>query len=231
MNLCNRSRTWRPSSKRRVASVGLVALLALVSAPLGFEAKEANAAGSFFIAEVNTGLGLPLGYTADYQPGFALGATLGFGGKFTRNPTRFYLIGQFNTAGFSAETVYNGKQRNIDRQVTDVNGGVRMLWPINRNLRVFAEVGFGVAQVDSSAWSPDLPRSIEVRETDSDFALFTGGGVQYRFAYHFSVGGKADFAFIYDEDEIDAVTAFTGDGLGNDGTGRLNLYLTGTFHF
>jgi len=206
-------------------AASVVALVCLGAAPAD------AAGGSHFLAELNTGFGFPLGYTADYAPGLAIGGTLGFGGKFKGNPTRFYLIGQFNTTGFTAETTYNQKQRTITRQITDVNGGLRMLWPIDRHLRVFADVTLGFAQVDSEATSPDLPPNIRVTDVDSDFALFTGGGVQYRFAYNFSLGAKADFAFIYDEDATDAVAAWTGDGAGGDRTGRLNLYLTGTLHF
>lgn len=209
-----------------------LAAAGFVMAALLLAASPADAAGgSHFLAELNMGMGLPLGYTADYEPGLAIGGTFGFGGKFSGNPTRFYLIGQFNTTGFTAESTYNQKRRLISRQVTDLNGGLRMLWPIDRHLRVYADVALGVAQVDSEAHSPDLPSNITITDVDSDFALFTGGGVQYRFAYNFSVGAKADFAFIYDEDDVDPVAAWTGDGAGGDRTGRLNLYLTGTFHF
>jgi hypothetical protein len=195
-------------------------------------ASEARAAGSFFVAELNQGLGVPLGFEEGYTPGYALGLSLGVGGKFSGNPIRFYLMGHFNTASFSADRVYNGRQRLIDREVTDLNLGLRLLFPVDgRNLRVFAELGLGSAQVDSAATSPELPGNIRLLDTDTDFALFTALGLQYRLAYWFSAGAKADFATIFDEDNIDVITRATSDEQGGQQVGRLNLYLTATLHF
>lgn len=209
------------------AAMTLGVALALCARP-----SDAQAAGSFFIAELNQGLSVPLGFEEGYTPGYALGVTLGVGGKFKGNPTRFYLVGHFNSSSFSAERTYNGKRRLIDREVVDVNGGIRMLWPVQgRHLRVFAELGLGTAQVDSAATSPDLPSNIRFQDTDTDFSLFTAMGVQYRFAYWFSLGAKADFAFVFDDDKLDVVTSATSDATGADQVGRLNLYLTATLHF
>lgn len=197
-----------------------------------FGGVEASAEGTHFITELNLGVGTPLGYSVEYAPGLAVGATLGFGGKFKGNPTRFFLIGQFNTVGFEAETTYNDKRRLITRQMTDVSGGVRVLWPVNRYLRVFADVGMGVIQVDSEARSPELSPRLTIRDVDSDLGLFTAAGVQYRFAYNFSVGAKADFGFLVEDDDLDVVSASTEDGDGSgSGLGRLNLMFTGTLHF
>ncbi len=195
-------------------------------------ADHAQAGGSTFIAELNQGISVPLGFEGGYSPGYALGATIGFGGKFKGNPIRFYLLGQFNSGSFSSDRIYNGKQRLITRQVTDVNAGLRLLLPLaNRNLRVFAELAIGTAQVDSSAVSPDLPPNIRLQDTETDLALFTAMGLQYRFSYWFSLGGKADFASIFDDDRVDIVTAGTSDKLGGGQVGRLNVSLTATLHF
>jgi hypothetical protein len=191
---------------------------------------DVRAEGSHFIAEVHNGVGIPLGYEGDYTPGYALGVTLGAGGKFTRNPTRFYLIGQFNTGSFSADRMHNGRRRLVERQVTDLNGGLRMLWPVTDGLRAYADVTLGMAQIDSQTFSPDLPARFVISDVDSNFALFTGAGLQYRFAYNFSVGTKADFAFIFDDDRIDVVSEAS-SGRTEDRVGRLNLYLTATLHF
>lgn len=209
----------------------VVVLSVLVSATMMWGAS-AHAKGSFFLADLNQGLGVPLGFAEGYSPGYAMGLTLGGGGKFRGSPVRLYAIGQFNTSSFSAERTFNGKRRVIDRQITDLNVGARFLWPIaGRHLRVYVDMAFGQAQMDSTATSPDLPGNIRFQDTDSDFALFSALGLQYRFSYYVSVGGKADFAFVFDDDPIDAITAATSDETGQNQVGRLNLYLTGTLHF
>lgn len=205
--------------------VWICAALSLASA------GEANANGTHFIAELNNGLSVPLGYEGGYEPGYALGLTVGVGGKFKAYPTRFYLLGQFNTSSFSADRVFNNKRRLVDRQVTDVSGGLRMLWPVNNRLRAYAEFGLGFAQIDSTASSPDLPGQIILRNTETDLTFFTAGGLQYRLLRHFSLGVKADFAFVSDDDEVDVVTSATSRQTGAEQVGRLNLYLTTTLHF
>ncbi len=221
----------RGRAPRRGAEVGAWLVLWGVVGWCVLGASSAAAEGTHFISEAGVGVGMPLGYTASYDPGVAVGATLGFGGKFKGNPTRFFLIGQFNTTGFEARTVYNDKERLITRQMTDVSGGLRVLWPINRNLRVFADVALGIIQVDSEARSPGLSDRLTIRDVDSDLGLFTAAGVQYRFAYHFSVGAKADFGFLVEDDDLDVVSAATEDGAGGQGVGRLNMTLVGTLHF
>lgn len=211
-------------SSRRLIGVVAVAVGLLLPA-------TASADGSHFIAELNNGLAFPLGYEEGYDPGYALGLTAGFGGKFKGNPVRFYLIGQFNSASFSADRLYNGKRRLIDRTVTDFNGGLRMLVPVQRHLRVYGDLALGVAQTDSQAASPDLPANIVIRDTESNVALFTGIGVQYRLFYHLSLGGKLDFAFMFHDGDVDAVTAATSAESGEGRLGRMNTYLTATFHF
>ncbi len=215
-----------PSPLGRAASAaaaGVVALLAGVAA---------EAAGSHFVLEMNQGLSVPLGYGDGYEAGYGWGMTLGVGFKLKDNPIRFYAIGQFNASSFSGDFEYNGRRRLVDRAITDVSGGLRLLLPVQgQNLRVFAELSLGQAQVESSATSPDLPGRIRIQDADADVALFTGAGAQWRFSYWFSLGGKADFGFIFDDDEFDAVTlATTGDGDAGQ-TGRLNLSLTATLHF
>lgn len=202
----------------------------VLSAVFMWNGAAAQADGSHFVAEVHNGIGIPLGYGGDYSPGYALGLTLGAGGKFKHNPTRFYLIGQFNTSSFSADRTYNNRRRLVERQVTDLNGGLRMLWPVTHGLRVFTDLALGMAQIDSQTFSPDLPARFVISDVDSNFALFTSAGLQYRFAYHFSVGTKADFAFVFDDDRIDPVSEAS-SGTTAERVGRLNLYLTASVHF
>lgn len=213
---------------KTLGAVMLVATVALVwLSPVG----QASAQGTHFIAEINNGVGVPLGYEGVYEPGYALGVTGGFGGKFRGNPTRFYLIGQFNASSFSADRIFNNKRRLVERQVTDVNGGLRMLWPVQDRLRVYADVALGMAQIDSQASSPDLPGNFVFQDTSSSLAFFTAAGLQYRVLRALSLGLKADFAFIFDEDEVDVVTSATSRDDGGDQIGRLNLYATLTLHF
>lgn len=198
-----------------------------------FGAGAAHARGSHFLLELNNGLSFPMGYEDGYSPGYALGVTVGVGGKFKGNPTRFYFIGQFNTASFTAERLYNNRMRFVERQVTDANTGLRMLWPLNElsnRLRLYTDITFGLAQVESEARTQGLPERFVVRDTDSDFAFFAGVGLQYRFSYFFSLGAKADFGFIFDDEDFDVVADATSPAA-EDRLGRANVYLTGTLHF
>ena len=225
----NFKRSTRRDPRARHLPLWVACATAAVLLSLG--SGSASAQGTHFIAEANTGVGIPLGYEGEYESGLALGLTLGFGGKFKGNPTRFYLLGQFNSSSFSADRVFNNKRRLVDRQVTDFNGGLRMLWPVNRRVRVFADLALGLAQIDSTASSPDLPSNIVLRDTENSMAFFTAAGLQVRFLKWLSLGGKADFAFIFDEDEVDVVSSATSRETDLSQVGRLNLYLTATIHF
>lgn len=209
------------------AWLGCACAVALLCA---FGPSEARAEGSHFIAEMNHGVGVPLGYEDGYDPGYAFGLTLGFGGKFKGNPTRVYLLGQFNTVNMTGERVHNQRRRVMERQVTDANMGVRLLWPVVPRLRVFVDMALGAAQVDSETTSPDLPVRLVLRDTDLDFAVFTALGAQYRFWYHGSIGVKTDFGFVFDDDDVDVVSEAISDSA-QDRTGRMNVYVTGTLHF
>lgn len=210
---------------KRLTSALLVAA-AMLAAP-----AVASANGSFFIAELNNGLGLPTWEAPGVEPGYAIGFTGGFGGKFKGNPLRFYLVGNLNVSSFSAERVHNGKLRQIDRQVTDYSAGVRVLLPVVDHLRVYGEFGLGIAQLDSTAFSPELPGNIVIRDTTSDFAVFAAAGVQYRLLYHLSLGAKLDMGWILGDESIDAVTAATSSEDPGHTLGRLNTYFTVTAHF
>jgi len=227
---------WRtpPATLHSVRSALLWAVVVCVMGlALMLGASSARANGSHFLLELNNGLSFPMGYEEGYTPGYALGATLGVGGKFKGNPTRFYFIGQFNTASFSAERSYNNRLRFVERQVTDANAGLRMLWPLNQlsnRLRLYTDLTMGIAQVESEARTQGLPERFVIRDTDSDFAFFVGVGLQYRFSYFFSLGAKADFGFIFDDEEFDVVADATSPAT-QDRLGRANTYLTGTLHF
>ncbi|MEL6178216.1 MAG: outer membrane beta-barrel protein [Myxococcota bacterium] len=196
-------------------------------------AQTAQAKGSHFLLELNNGLSMPMGYEDGYASGYALGMTVGVGGKFKGNPTRFYFIGQFNTGSFSAERTYNNRIRFVERQVTDVNGGLRMLWPlsgISNRLRLYTDLTLGMAQIESKARTQGLPERFVIRDTDTDFAFFAGVGLQYRLFYHVSLGMKADFGFVFDDEEFDVVADATSPDT-EERLGRTNLYFTATLHF
>jgi hypothetical protein len=165
------------------------------------------------------------------EPGFALGLTLGVGAKTSGGSLRYYGLAQVNSTTFSAERDFNGKLRIVDRQLTDYSLGVRLLLPIEGNLRLFADLCLGLAQVDSVGQSPELPGNIVIRDTTSGVALFAAVGAQYRLFRHLSVGAKLDLGGLTRSDEVDAVTAVTSDDNPRHGFGRINGYLTVTSHF
>ena len=191
---------------------------------------DAEAKGSHFLLELNNGLSRPIGYSDGYDYGYALGGTVGVGGKFRGNPLRFYIVGNFNTSGFNLSRSYNNKVRIVTRQVTDLSLGLRMLVPLQGRLRGFVEGSLGQAQVDGLMRIQGGPPQLTFRDTDTDFAVFLGGGLQYRLSYHVSLGTKLDIALIDDDDSFDPIEDTFSDESPNR-TGRVNLYLTGTVHF
>ena len=211
--------------------IAAAALLATVFATAVALPSVARAEGSFFIAELNNGIGLPLWEEPGVEPGYALGFTGGLGGTFKGNPLRFYVIGQLNSSSFTAERVHNGKLRLVERQVTDYSAGLRVMMPVVKHVRVYGEFGLGIAQLDSTAHSPELPGNIVIRDTSSDLGIFAALGVQYRVLYHLSLGAKADFGWIVGDESIDAVTAATSSEDSGHNLGRLNTYFTVTAHF
>ena len=212
-------------NKARTTLVCGIVFFAVYSVLL-FTPTKATAEGTHFLLEVNNGVSFPLGYSEESDPGYAFELTAGFGGRFPGNPIRFYLIGQFDISSFSGDLSQEACDCRIRAYFVDINGALRMLIPINKVFRIFADFGVGIANIQYELERLNIPN---LHDDSTHFALFMGGGLQFRPFRFFSVGLKADFGFLLDEDQpstlTDSYSSFSKP------SGRLNIVGTLTLHF
>jgi hypothetical protein len=134
-----------------------------------------------FLAEIAGGVL----FTSD--PGMALGAILGVGGKFRGFPPRFYLIGEFSYGTATTEGLNQGAAREFQdsRSFRDVGGGLRIYLPIYGPLRLFGDLVFGGSHVSANLKRTDAP---VVQAAGWTPLVQVGAGLQLRVMHHMSVG-------------------------------------------
>jgi hypothetical protein len=171
-----------PSWKRSSPAL-LGALLALAFSPARAEAK-----GTHFVLELNTGLGESA--YEDGDPGLAYGASFGFTWKWTGLPLRFALLGTVASRNTTIAGNYEGLSFSSDRRDLDVYIAPRLVIPIFGRIRVYGEVGLGERiRTETLRLGEDLePLSATSHETLFIFAA----GLQARLSTHFSLGIRGE---------------------------------------
>lgn len=173
----------RTSFVRRIPILVGVLALGVLGASRAAEAK-----GTFFLLEVDTGIGESA--YAGKGPGLSFGASAGVTLRIPGTPLRYHLLGSVVHRGSSESGVHVGTSYSLRRSDLDVFAANRVVVPIWRTIRVYGELGLGTrftrAELDRSIGHQSLD------EVQRRFLLVTALGVQARVSKHFSVGLRGE---------------------------------------
>ncbi|MFW5739360.1 MAG: hypothetical protein ACOC1F_03230 [Myxococcota bacterium] len=174
--------------RRRLASLALVlTLLAPASALAQDGPPKQGRRGTHFIGEIAAG-----SYVHG-AGGFAWGGMLGFGGKPRGVPARFYLVAGALRTGDATTRDTAGTRYVYDLQLTDVDFGLRVYFPIARGFRITTEALLGASLADAELRDPSGYRT---HQNLSMPHLALGLGPQLRLIHELSFGVMARTMFV-----------------------------------
>ncbi len=174
----------------------LVVLAAFLST--GLFAASAHAEGTYFLVELNTGVGESAYSTGSV--GLNYGLSLGTSFKLKALPLRWYVLASLVGRNASTSGTHGGVPYVAERVDLDLYGALRTVLPIWRMLRIYAEVGAGNRFLFNTIRRGDDLGTIDGRDHALLFVLALG--LQARLTETFSVGlrgemtpiGRADLA-------------------------------------
>jgi hypothetical protein len=154
---------------------------------------------------------------------FAWGALLGFGGKPRGVPARFYLTASFLRTHDALTTDSNTARSTYDLNLTDVDFGLRVYFPIARGWRLTTEAFLGATLADA-----ELRDSIDYRTNQNRSMphFVVGVGPQVRIIHELSLGVMARTMFV----DTDGVLNTGALSPWKDALGR-RTYAVGTLTF
>ncbi len=176
------------------------------------------------ILEAAGGVGIADGFNTTTW----LGGTLGYGGRFSGFPVRFYLVSSllFDRATWEIEQPMSYAHRTGESWTWV--GGIRCYIPLNRLFRVHLGAEAGVAWSDTRWQVNDLE---QYHPTDTAFAMRYSGGVQARFHPNGSLGITLERNLFWGRKNDPAVAVMTGfSQLANQGD-QFRVGITATIHF
>jgi hypothetical protein len=154
---------------------------------------------------------------------FGWGALLGFGGKPRGVPARFYLTASFLRTHDALATDSNTARSTYDLNLTDVDFGLRVYFPIARGWRITTEAFLGATLADA-----ELRDSLDYRTNQNRSMphFVVGIGPQVRIIHELSLGVMARTLFV-DTDGVHSTGALSP---WKDTLGR-RTYAVGTLTF
>jgi hypothetical protein len=160
--------------------------------------STARAEGTYFLVELNTGVG-ESAYTTG-NVGLNYGLSVGTSFKFKVLPLRFYVLASLIGRNASTSGTHEGVPYVAERIDLDLYGAVRTVLPIWNVLRIYAEFGAGNRFIFNTIRRGAELGTIDGRDNALLFVIALG--LQARLSDHFSVGlrgeltpiGKADLA-------------------------------------
>jgi hypothetical protein len=161
-------------------------------------AATARAEGTYFLVELNTGVG-ESAYTTG-NVGLNYGLSIGTSFKFKALPLRFYVLASLIGRNASTAGSHEGVPFVAERIDLDLYGAFRTVLPIWSMLRIYAEFGAGNRFIFNSIRRGEELGTVGARDYALLFVIALG--LQARLSDHFSVGlrgeltplGKADLA-------------------------------------
>lgn len=174
-----------------------------VTSALAFTPFTAEAKGTHFLLELNTGLGESAYEQGD--AGLAYGASFGFTWKITGVPLRFALLGTIASRNAEVSGTYNGLAYDSDRRDLDVYLAQRIGIPVWRMIRFYGEAGAGNRiRTQTLRLGNDLgSRSSATNELLIVLAL----GLQARLSENFSIGVRGELTPRTSDPDLAAVAA------------------------
>jgi hypothetical protein len=154
---------------------------------------------------------------------FGWGALLGFGGKPRGVPARFYLTASFLRTHDALAIDSNTTRSTYDLNLTDVDFGLRVYFPIARGWRITTEAFLGATLADA-----ELRDSLDFRTNQNRSMphFVVGIGPQVRIIHELSLGIMARTMFV----DTDGVLTSGALSPWKDALGRRS-YAVGTLTF
>ncbi|MCA9537364.1 MAG: hypothetical protein KC620_00670 [Myxococcales bacterium] len=199
----------------------------IASTALTLLAVAPAAADNHLLLELEGGVTTAVGGSGDAEPGHAIGATFGIGGRIPGFSPAYYLVGRVAAAdhGLRGPEVYGGPA--IERDQSEWALGARIYLPISERLRALFQIAAGETSDTSDVkYYGERP----LRYESELFTIFTEAGLQYRFTNNFSLGAVADLAYFPDQAPFDMTARSAGMEDGGE-FGRARFAVTTTFHF
>jgi hypothetical protein len=174
--------------------------LALLTAAAGsvLAPSVARAAGTYFLVELNTGVG-ESAYTTG-NVGLNYGLSVGTSFKLKALPLRWYVLASLIGRNASTSGTHRGVPYVAERIDLDLYGAIRTVLPVWNVLRVYGEFGAGNRFLFNTIRRGDDLGTVDGRDNALLFVIALG--LQARLTETFSVGlrgeltpiGKADLA-------------------------------------
>lgn len=169
---------------RRSVLLGLSLAFALVAlAP-----TRAEAQGTFYVVELQTGMSEAAFDRGDL--GLSFGVTAGVTFKMKRLPVRWYLLGNVTSRNSVVDGNVGPAGFTAERRDLDVYAAQRFVVPVYRQLRLFAEGGLGQRYVQELVTRSDLGAQ---RSGQHQLLVVVAGGVQARINETFSLGLRGEW--------------------------------------
>jgi hypothetical protein len=150
---------------------------------------EAKEKGTFYLVELQTGLG-ERAYDVG-APALTYGLSVGTTFKLKVLPVRWYVLGTIASRGDSISGDFSGMPYRVDRRDLDVFLAQRLVLPVHRNVRVFVEGGVGQRYVNQTVTRADVGT---IRDGSHHLLVIFAGGVQARVSRTFSIGLRGEIS-------------------------------------
>jgi hypothetical protein len=156
-----------------------------------FTPSVAQADGTYFLVELNTGVG-ESAYTTG-NVGLNYGLSIGTSFKFKVLPLRFYILASLIGRNASTSGTNDGVPFVAERIDLDLYGAVRTVLPIWDMLRIYAEFGAGNRFLFNKIRRGADLGTIDGRD-HANLLFIVAMGVQVRLTETFSVGLRGELA-------------------------------------
>ena len=163
------------------------AITAFALFAVGALARPAEAKGTFFLVELNSGVS-----ESPYRGGAPVldnGASAGLTLRIPRTNLRYHLLGSLVYRGATVSGRSDGLAYTADRSDLDLYSAHRLVVPIYRMIRAYAEVGLGTRFSTTYLRRDGVGGLSEAQER---FLFLTALGVQARVSKHFSLGLRGE---------------------------------------
>lgn len=162
-------------------------------------ARTAEAKGTFFLVELNSGVS-----ESPYQGGdpiLGYGATGGITLRIPRTNLRYHLLGSVVHRGATVSGRADGLSFVADRQDLDIYSAHRLVVPIYGMFRAYGEVGFGSRFSTAYLRRDGVGGLSEARQR---FLFLTALGLQARVSKHFTLGVRGELQPGRDSGDLNA---------------------------
>jgi hypothetical protein len=194
-----------PLTRAMIFGKSLVLAGVLALSAFAFTPGSAEAKGTHFVLELNTGLGESAYERGDL--GLAYGASFGFTWKFSGAPIRFALLATVAGRNATIDGSYQGIEYASDRRDLDMYLAQRLAIPIVGMLRFYGEAGVGQRiRTETLRLSADLGT---LNSASNELLVVFAAGLQARLSEHFSLGLRGELMPLTSDPSLSSVAHLT----------------------